>query len=124
MPRGQKSRSLANLVLKTTLIRLLCGLSEPEVETAFVDGNDVTSIDRADVFKKIGVCFQDPWVFAGTIRENIALGHEDIDDDQIVLALKLAGGDALGNDLNAVLEGDKAWIVAQTFQVARNKSLL
>ena len=106
VPRGQKLAVIGKSGSgKTTLIRLLCGLSEPEVGTAFVDGNDVTSIDRADVFKKIGVCFQDPWVFAGTIRENIALGHEDIDDDQIVLALKLAGGDALGNDLYAVLEG-------------------
>jgi len=90
---------------KTSLIKLFCGLNEPEVGTAFVDGVDATCIDRADVFKKIGVCFQDPWIFAGSIRENIALGHEEITDDEIINALRLAGGDALGNDLSTILDG-------------------
>ena len=90
---------------KTSLIKLLCGLNEPEVGTAFVDGIDATCIDRADVFKKIGVCFQDPWIFAGSIRDNIALGNEGIADTDIINALLLAGGDALGNDLSSILDG-------------------
>jgi ATP-binding cassette subfamily C protein LapB len=90
---------------KTSLIKLFCGLNEPEVGTAFVDGVDATCIDRADVFKKIGVCFQDPWIFAGSIRENIALGQEEITDNEIINALRLAGGDALGNDLSTILDG-------------------
>jgi ATP-binding cassette subfamily C protein LapB len=90
---------------KTSLIKLLCGLNEPEVGTAFVDGIDATCIDRADVFKKIGVCFQEPWIFAGSIRDNIALGNEGISDTDIINALILAGGDALGNDLSSVLDG-------------------
>ena len=90
---------------KTSLIKLLCGLNEPEVGTAFVDGVDVTAFERSDIYRKIGVCFQDPWIFAGTIRENIALGHEEISDSDIVEALKLAGGDALGSDLSNVLDG-------------------
>ena len=90
---------------KTSLIKLLCGLNEPEVGTAFVDGVDVTAFERSDIYRKIGVCFQDPWIFAGTIRENIALGHEEISDGDIVEALKLAGGDALGSDLSNVLDG-------------------
>lgn len=90
---------------KTSLIKLLCGLNEPEVGTAFVAGGDVTAIARSEVYRKIGVCFQDPWIFAGSIRENIALGHEEISDKDIVMALKLAGGDALGSDLSTVLDG-------------------
>lgn len=90
---------------KTSLIKLMCGLNEPEIGTAFVDGVDATCIDRADVFKKIGVCFQDPWIFAGSIRDNIALGNEAITDADIINALILAGGDALGNDLSSVLDG-------------------
>lgn len=90
---------------KTTLVKLLCGLVEPEVGTAFVDGVDVTTIERSEIYRKIGVCFQDPWVFAGSLRENIALGHDDITDDQVVNALRLAGGEALGSDLNALLDG-------------------
>lgn len=90
---------------KTSLIKLLCGLNEPEVGTAFVDGVDVTAFERSDIYRKIGVCFQDPWIFAGTIRENIALGHEEISDSDILQALKLAGGDALGSELSTVLDG-------------------
>jgi len=90
---------------KTSLIKLLCGIIEPEVGTAYVDGVDVTTLERSEIYRKIGVCFQDPWVFAGSIRENIALGHDDVTDEKVVNALRLAGGEALGNDLNALLDG-------------------
>jgi ATP-binding cassette, subfamily C, bacterial LapB len=90
---------------KTSLIKLICGLSEAEVGSVFVDGADVTAIERSSIYHKIGVCFQDPWIFAGSIRENIALGHDEITDEQIVNSLTLAGGHALGNDLHSVLNG-------------------
>ena len=90
---------------KSTLAKLICGLCEPEVGNVFVNGQEISSIDRSEMHFKVGVCFQEPWIFAGTIRDNIALGDSEISDEKIISSLLSAGGSSFGEDLANVLDG-------------------
>ena len=58
-----------------------------------VDGVDVRQIDTSDIRKNIGIMLQDPWLFSGTILENIQMGHNEYDDDHILRICKIAGVD-------------------------------
>ncbi len=57
---------------KTTLVSLLLRLYRPASGTIRVDGVDLADVDLGQVRDRIGVVFQDPSLFSGTIRENIA----------------------------------------------------
>lgn len=56
---------------KTTLMRVLCGLFEPETGRIMVDGIDIQQIGVNNYHKMIGCVMQDDKLFSGTIRENI-----------------------------------------------------
>ena len=55
-----------------------------------VDGRDVAAIPLAELRGQVGVVFQDPALFSGTIRENIAYGRPDASADDIVQAARRA----------------------------------
>ncbi len=76
---------------KSTLIRLLAGLYSPTEGTLLVDGSDVRQIDPSQLRSKIGFIEQTPFLFAGTIRDNIALGHREVDDSMVLRAARIAG---------------------------------
>lgn len=90
--RGQKvaviGRSGAG---KTTLIRMLAGLCQPETGNVQLFDNDIRSYERGVLNEKIGFVFQDSWLFSGTLRENITLGESQYDDDRIISALDKSG---------------------------------
>ena len=58
-----------------------------------VDGVDITELKRGNLRKMFGMVLQDTWLFAGTIRENIAYGREDATKEDIVRAAKAAQAD-------------------------------
>lgn len=67
---------------KTTLVKLACGLIEPTAGTVFLDGTDVSQIDRTTLFRELSVVFQDPRVFSIPLADNVACAwgageHED-----------------------------------------------
>ena len=76
---------------KSTIINLIRGLVLPEVGSVQIKGSDIRTINRADFFRNVGVVFQEPWLFAGSLRENIAMGFEEVSDQQIINAIKLSG---------------------------------
>lgn len=80
---------------KTSLLRLMCGLLVPESGAVLCDGVPVGAYPRADLNRRIGTVFQTPWMFAGTLRDNVGLGHMDLGDDRLLKALRLTG---LGDD--------------------------
>jgi len=75
---------------KTTLASLLLGLYPLTSGTLLVDGRDVASVPLAELRAKVGVVFQDPSLFSGTIRENLAYGRPDATEDDIVTAARRA----------------------------------
>lgn len=60
---------------KSTLINLLCRFYDPLEGQIFVDGTDIRDYDMDDLRKFIGVVLQEPYLFRGTIAENVAYGR-------------------------------------------------
>ncbi len=83
---------------KTTTASLMARLYDPTEGTVLLDGRDIRSYEPAERTSKIGFILQEPFLFTGTVRENILYGNDaykDFTDAQIVEALKKANVEAL-----------------------------
>ncbi|MBR6766057.1 MAG: ABC transporter ATP-binding protein [Clostridia bacterium] len=76
---------------KTTICNLIPRFYELSGGTITVDGNDISSVTMASLRKNIGIVQQDVYLFSGTVKENIAYGLPDTDDEKIIEAARLAG---------------------------------
>ncbi len=76
---------------KSTVARLLLGLYPPEAGLVLVDGIDLRQIDPRDLRRNMGTAMQESVLFTGSVRENIALGRDGIDDEEIVRAARVSG---------------------------------
>ena len=77
---------------KTTLVKMMLGLLKPETGTVLINGKDIRQYSRTHLFQTVGAVFQDPWLFSGTLRENVGLGHDFCDDRIIKDCLINMGG--------------------------------
>jgi ATP-binding cassette subfamily B protein len=68
---------------KTTLINLLLRFYDVQKGAIRVGGTDVREFDPRDLRRQFGVVLQDPYLFTGTMEENIRLGTADIDRDTV-----------------------------------------
>ncbi len=75
---------------KSTLINLICRFYTPDSGRLEIDGEDIKQIDLKDLRGQIGVVLQDPYLFSGTIAENIAYAHPDAAMEDIIAAAKAA----------------------------------
>lgn len=75
---------------KTTLVSLLPRFYDPTSGGIYVDGTDIRDFTLKSLRKNIGVVFQDNFLFAGSIRENILLGNEGATPEQLNTAIKMA----------------------------------
>jgi ATP-binding cassette subfamily B multidrug efflux pump len=73
---------------KTTLIKLLTRLYEPQKGRILLDGQDLRCIPQADVRRRISTVLQDVFLFSGSIAENISLGREGLSDADIERAAR------------------------------------
>ncbi len=78
---------------KSTVARLIAGLYEPSTGAILVDGTDLRQIDPADLRRNLGYVQQDPFLFFGSVKENIALGAPHVDHATILRAASIAGVD-------------------------------
>ncbi|WP_226022570.1 ABC transporter ATP-binding protein [Halomicrobium salinisoli] len=76
---------------KSTLTKLLLRFYDPDEGAVRVDGRDVRDVSLSSLRAAVGYVEQDPFLFAGTVRENVAYGVEDATDDEVVAAAKRAG---------------------------------
>mgnify|MGYP001376291033 CR=1 FL=1 len=67
---------------KTTVIRLLCRLYEPQQGRILLDGRDIRSLSLSDLRRQLGVVLQDTFLFSGSVGDNLRLDRE-IDDRQL-----------------------------------------
>ena len=73
---------------KTTLIKLLTRLYEPQKGRVLLDGQDLRSIPQADVRQRVATVLQDVFLFSGSIAENIGLGRKGLSDADIERAAR------------------------------------
>jgi ATP-binding cassette, subfamily B, multidrug efflux pump len=75
---------------KTTLVNLLMRFYEIDRGRITIDGRDTRQMTRNGLRRLFGMVLQDPWLFRGTIRENIAYGREGASDEEIEAAARAA----------------------------------
>ena len=75
---------------KTTLVNLLPRFYEISKGNIYIDGQDIKDVSLKSLRSQIAVVFQDNFLFAGTIRENILLGKPDASTEEIEKALQSA----------------------------------
>ncbi|WP_440894679.1 ABC transporter ATP-binding protein [Amphibacillus sp. Q70] len=79
---------------KTTIINLLCRFYDPDQGTIKIDDYDIANTTRETLRKQISFVLQDPFLFYGTIKDNIRYGDLKATDEAIVDAAKLANADS------------------------------
>lgn len=75
---------------KTTLVNLLPRFYDIKSGSITIDGHDIRDLELNSLRDKIAIVFQDNFLFAGTIRENILLGRTDVSQTQLDEAIKCA----------------------------------
>ena len=68
---------------KTTIASLIARLYDPTSGTVFLDGKDIRSYAPEDRSQKIGFILQEPFLFSGTVRENIVYGNPFYEGDKM-----------------------------------------
>ncbi len=71
---------------KTTLVNLVLRFYELNSGRITLDGVDITEMTRHDLRSRIGMVLQDTWLFAGTIRDNIAYARPDATQEEVMEA--------------------------------------
>ena len=75
---------------KTTLINLVCRFHDISEGSILIDGHDVRQLALEDYRRNIGIVLQEPFLFYGTIAENISYGRPDATREQIISAARAA----------------------------------
>ena len=123
---------------KTTTASLIARLYDPSEGTVWLDGRDIRTYTPAERAKRIGFILQEPFLFTGTVRENILYGNEEYKDytnEQLTGALHRSGLETLltrfdeGLDTKVVSAGDgislgQKQLIAFIRAVLRNPDLL
>lgn len=95
---------------KTTLVNLLMRFYELNGGSISIDGQDITTMPRGEMRRRIGMVLQDAWLFEGTVAENIAYGRMNATRKEIVAAAKAACCDhfirTLPQGYDTVLSGE------------------
>jgi ATP-binding cassette subfamily B multidrug efflux pump len=76
---------------KTTLVKLLSRFHDPTSGRILVDGHDLRSVSQASLRRQMGVVLQDPFLFNGTVRQNIRFGRLEATDAEVEAAARAVG---------------------------------
>ncbi len=68
---------------KTTLVNLLMRFYEADKGYIYIDDKSISKISKDSLRQSFGMVLQDTWLFAGTIRENIAYGNPEATDEEV-----------------------------------------
>jgi ATP-binding cassette subfamily B protein len=111
---------------KTTIVNLLMRFYEIDGGHIYLDGVDAHELPRESVRQMFGMVLQDTWLFAGSVRDNIAYGKSGASADEVVAAAKAAHADhfvrTLPEGYDTVLDEDASNISAgerQLLTIAR-----
>lgn len=76
---------------KSTAVKLLSRFYEPQEGTITVDGCDIQKVTVESLHKKMGVVLQEPFLFSGTIMENLRYGKLDASNDEVRRIANMVG---------------------------------
>ena len=91
---------------KSTIVKLLSRFYEPQKGTITVDSYDIQKVTLNSLHKQMGVVLQEPFLFSGTIMENIKYGKLDATDDEAKQVANIVGIHEFINNLQRGYETD------------------
>ena len=120
---------------KSTTINLICRFYEPDAGSLTIDGVDYRDISLQAMRRQIGIVLQEPFLFNGTIAENIAYGKPGASLDEIIEAAKAAnahnftlakpdGYDTMVGERGAKLSGGERQRVSIARAILHNPRIL
>ena len=83
---------------KSTIIGLVAAFYNPFEGQVSVDGTDLSTLQLSSYRSQLGVVLQDTFLFAGTIRENVAFARPDATDEEVLAACRLARVDEFAEE--------------------------
>jgi len=78
---------------KTSVANLVARFYDVDAGRVLIDGVDVRNVTRGSLHAQMGLVPQDPFLFSGTIAENISFGRPDAREQEMVAAARLANAD-------------------------------
>jgi len=114
---------------KTTIIKLLTRFHDPTSGCVRVDGIDLRTVTQQSLRRQMGMVLQDPFLFTGTVKENILFGRLDASEADVIAAAQAVGAHdfimALKNGYEtAVEEGGATLSVGQRQLISFARALL
>jgi ATP-binding cassette subfamily B protein len=80
---------------KSVLASLLWRSRDPDAGQVLVDGVDLTTVTRHSLRSRVGVVFEEAVLFRGDVRDNVAFGRPEANEDEIAVAAHAAGVDEI-----------------------------
>ena len=114
---------------KSTLIKLIARFYDPTSGEVLIDGYDLRHVTQSSLRSQMGIVLQDPFLFNGTVAENIRFGRLAASDDDVQAAAKAVGADefiqrlSLGYE-SPVEEGGAVLSVGQRQLISFARALL
>ncbi|MEW6503110.1 MAG: ABC transporter ATP-binding protein [Chloroflexota bacterium] len=78
---------------KSTFIKLVARFYDPTEGVVRLDGYDLRKVTQQSLRRQFGIVLQDPFLFSGTVRENIRFGRLNASDEEVEAAAKAVGAD-------------------------------
>ena len=78
---------------KSTLVTLIHRFADVTKGKILIDGHDLKEVKRQSVVSQMSMVLQEPYLFSGTVKDNIRYNHEDVDDEAIYAAARAVGAD-------------------------------
>lgn len=108
---------------KSTLVKLVSRFYDPTEGTVRIDGVDIRAVTQNSLRRQMGIVLQDPFLFSGTIKENIGYGALDAPEESIIDAAKAVGAhdfilglekgyDTLVGEGGAILSGGQRQLIS------------
>ena len=78
---------------KSTIAKLLARFYDPREGRITIDGHDLRDVTQESLRRQLGIVPQEGFLFAGTVRENIAFGRPDATDEDVAAAARAVGAE-------------------------------
>jgi ATP-binding cassette subfamily B protein len=76
---------------KSTLTSLVSRFYDVTEGRVLIDGHDIREIERSSLTRRLGIVLQDPFLFSGTVADNVRYGRLEATDEEVVEAAKMVG---------------------------------